>query len=114
MITPELKSLNSTDLDRVALPADPEDCSVALDAEIGPKGQEGSDRFSFSVVTPKYLLREPLPRWGRGYLIVESFSWVAAEWALQQLLDHSRRDTWQEVSVTLSHALHWEFENHKP
>lgn len=114
MVTPELKQLTSTNLDRSALPADPEDCSVLLDAEIGPRGQEGGDRFSFIAITPKYLLHEPLPRWGQGCLIVDCFSWSEIERSLQRLLDHSTRNTWQEVAESLSHDLDWEFKNYRP
>jgi len=113
MISPELKGLFSDDLERPSLPTDPEDCLVSMYAAIGPKGAEGTDRFFFTVATPKGLLREALPRWGRGFLMVEEFSWVAVERAIQRLLIHAQRNSWSEVAIALNQELHWEFENHR-
>jgi len=87
---------------------------VVFEAEIGPKNQEGADRFSFSVVTPKHMVHEALPRWGHGYLIVDCFSWLEVERSLQRLLDQSSRNTWQEVAESLSHDLDWEFKSYRP
>ena len=87
MVTPELKSFLSPDLNRPALPPAPEDCSVLVEAGIGPKGEAGAEIFTFCVVTPKFLAREVLPRWGRGLLIINEFSWASAEHALQRLLE---------------------------
>jgi len=114
MITPELKDLLCPDLEKPALPPDPEDCVVSLQAAIGPKGEEGDDLFFFTVATPKGLLREELPRWGRGLLVVEAFSWAAVERALERLLSHTRRKSWSEVAAALNQELNWEFENYKP
>ena len=114
MITPELKDILCPDLEKPALPPEPEDCIVSLQAAIGPKGEVGEDLFFFTVVTPKALLREELPRWGRGLLVVEAFSWVAVERALERLLAHARRESWSEVAAVLNQELNWEFENCKP
>jgi hypothetical protein len=113
MITPELKDLFSPNLEKPALPPDPEDCIVLFQAAIGAKGQEGDEIFFFTVATPKGLLREPLPRWGRGFLIMEEFSWTAIERALERLLSHAHRESWSEVAAVLNHELNWEFENYK-
>lgn len=113
MIIPELKGFFSDDIERPSLPTDPEDCLIYMHAAIGPKGSEGMDRFFFTVATPKGLLREALPRWGRGYLMVEEFSWVAVERAIQRLLAHAHRNSWSEVAVALNQELNWEFENYQ-
>jgi hypothetical protein len=113
MITPELKSLFSPDIGRPALPLDPEDCIIFVEATIGPKGEESSEIFSFSVVTPKGLAREALPRWGRGFLLVSEFSWGAVEHALEHLLVHARRNSWSKVASVLNQELHWQFENYQ-
>lgn len=114
MITPELKDLFCPGLEKPALPPDPEDCVISLQAAIGAKGEDGDDLFFFTVATPKGLLREELPRWGRGLLVVESFSWAAIERALERLLSHARRESWSEVAAALNQELNWEFENYKP
>ena len=43
------------DLEYGVLPADSEDCSVFIEVEIGIKGQEGSEIFSCTIVTPNKL-----------------------------------------------------------
>ena len=113
MIAPQLKSLFSPDLERPALPRDPTNCSVVLQASIGPKGAEGEELFEFQVVTPEFLAKEGLPRWGRGLLIVEQFSWPTVERALEHLLAHAQRNTWAEVAAVLNHELQWEFDNYQ-
>lgn len=112
MVIPELKSLFSPDIERPALPPDVENCSVLLQAGIGPKGSEGEELFSFSAVTPSFLLaNEDLPRWGRGLLVVDAFSWQTVERSIQRLLAH--RSSWSEVAQTLNKEMGWEFENYQ-
>jgi len=113
MIVPELKELFCPGLEKPALPSDPDDCVVSLQASIGSKGERGEDLFFFTVATPKGLLREALPRWGRGVLIVETFSWAVVERAVERLLSQACRESWAEVVAVLNHELNWEFENYK-
>ena len=109
---PTIRGLSSLDLPNHELPSDPSDCSVLIEAEIGAIGVPGADIFSFEVVTRAYLLREELPRWGRGLLLVEQFSWEAVEASLQKLLMHAARPAWEQVATELGKELHWEFENY--
>lgn len=114
MVTPVLKSLISPDIERPALPPDVENCSVFLQAGIGPKDSEGEEIFSFSVVTPRFLLgNEALPRWGRGLLVVDSFSWQTVDRSIQRLLAHAQRESWSEVARVLNSELEWEFDNYQ-
>jgi hypothetical protein len=113
MPIPVLKSLSSPDLERPALPADPTRCAVVVEAEIGPPGEEtGADLFSLTVATPNVFLDGAELRWGRGYLIVERFSWEAVERAIRRLLMHADRATWPESAAELAKELHWEFEHY--
>lgn len=114
MISPELKELFCAGLEKPALPPYPDDCVVSLQASIGPKGERGEELFFFTVATPKGLLRGELPRWGRGILLVETFSWVVVERAVERLLSQARRESWAEVAAALNQELNWEFENYKP
>jgi hypothetical protein len=109
---PTIRSIISPDLAHGDLPRDPDDCSVLIEAEIGPAGLPGADVFSFQAVTPKYLTREALPRWGRGLLIVKHFSWREVEASLQKLLMHAARSDWSSVAAELAKELHWEFEGY--
>ncbi len=73
MVTAHLVSLDSSDLPRGALPVDPENYCVVLNASIGSKGGAGADNFAFSVVTPRYLADHRETRWGRGLLLVDAY-----------------------------------------
>ncbi len=112
MQVPTIRSLSSPDLPSHDLPADPHDCAILIEAEIGAVGQPGADIFSFQVVTRQYLMRDSLPRWGRGLLIVDRFSWDVVESVLQKLLMHAARPRWTEVAAELNKELHWEFDNY--
>ena len=114
MIIPTAKNLNSPDLDRPALPPDPADCAVSFEASIGDKNGRGADLFQFTVATPGYFLRAGGVTWGRGYLIVDQFSWSAIDRALEKLCLHAWRATWAESAAELTKDLHWEFENYTP
>lgn len=113
MSIPILKCLGSPDLERGALPPDPESCDVYIEADIGPRAAGGAETFSFSVVTPDRILGgDSGARWGRGYLIVDRFSWDAVDRALGKLLLHADRDTWADSARELAKELRWEFEGY--
>ena len=109
----EVKSIHSPDLNRGELPTEADNCAVLIEAEIGEKGKDGKEIFSFTVVTPKFLAKDSEARWGRGYLVMEEFSWATVERMLSRLLQHVRKDSWSEVAAELSKELHWEFENYQ-
>lgn len=111
MIFPKLKGLTSPDLPDGELPSDIENCAVLVDAQIGGEG-EGADTFSFTVVTPEFLKTEGSTQWGRGSLILPTFSWSAVEAAVERLLSHAARETWEQVAQELAKELRWEFENY--
>jgi hypothetical protein len=113
MIVPEIKSLHSPDLPNAELPADPEDCAVLCEADIGMQGKEGADIFIFTVLTPKYLARAGGYRWGRGCLLVDHFSWDIVRLALQKLVSRYAGNEWREIAVELNKELHWEFDNYQ-
>ena len=111
MLVPELKSLTSPDLKRDELPKDPGCCCVLVEVEISPKGIDGGDIFSFVVATPNMLDVTDRWQWGRGYLILGTFSWGLVERAVQSLLSHASGESWKELTDKLSKELNWEFEN---
>jgi hypothetical protein len=83
-----------------------------LDAVIGPADSEGGDVFSFAVVTPSSIASE-VPRWGRGLLILPSFSWPAVQAFVERLLIRAARPTWDEVAAELCKETNWEFESYE-
>lgn len=112
MITPRLFELTSIELDPDALPSDPENCSVIMHASIGPSGGDAADGFSFTVTTPSALAEAEYSGWGRGTLIVTSFSWVSVKRSVNRLLANASRSTWAEVASELNKELLWEFDNY--
>lgn len=110
----EIKSIISPDLDYGKEPLDPDYCAVLIEVEIGEHAKKGADIFSFTAITPKYLAANPVTSWGRGYLLMESFSWVNAESMLNKLLSFVREETWDSVAQNLCKELHWEYENYQP
>lgn len=114
MITAHLVSLDSADLVRGELPLDPENCCVVLNAAIGPKGSPGAENFAFTVVTPRFLAEHGETRWGRGLLVVATFSWATVERMVERLLAHASAATWHEVAAKLNLELLWEFDNYTP
>lgn len=110
---PELKRLVSPDLERGTLPPNPKDCSVFLEAEVGPVGAEGADIFGFTVVTPEAVAKCRERRWGRGYLLLMEFTWEEAEQAVSRLLAQCTGASWQEIAWKLNKELLWEFDGYR-
>jgi len=119
VIKPEIESFLSVDLELNGPLPDPEDCAFAFEVAIGPKSEEGPEFFQFTVITPKFLIRESSTsqvenaRWDRGCLILDRFSWHEVERSLEKLLLHCRKKTWSEVAYELNKEMRWEFENYQ-
>ena len=113
MIIPELKSIFSPDLEYGQLPNKKENCSVFIELTIGPKDKKGEEIFSFTAITPKFILDNLSINWGRGYLILKEFSWEEIEKSVTRLLNHCSGKNWDEVSAKLNKELRWEFENYQ-
>ena len=109
----EVKTLVGTDLEYGQLPDNADDCEVWCEAEIGVKGEKAADIFSFAVVTPKFLWSQQGHKWGKGLIILDTFSWEAVEAALDNLLSQCSGRDWLEVTDKLTKTLYWEYENYK-
>lgn len=109
----EIRGLYSPDLGRDEIPTDPADAHFPVQALMGPLGGEGEESFEFTVVTRSALDRLGLPRWGRGLLVIESFSWEAVEEALQKLLRQCTGQDWEQVATSLNRFLCWEFDEYQ-
>lgn len=108
MVLPEIRHIQSLDLEPPNLPPDPRDCEIAFQALIGPKDGEGQEVFRFSVVTAARISGFTDGQWGRGKLIVAAFEWVTVVRAVARLLAQSARPTWGEVVAELNKELLWE------
>jgi hypothetical protein len=86
---------------------------VAFQAAIGPLDSAAGELFAFSVITPSVLERETGFRWGRGLLIVPTFSWKMVDLALARLVARCARPSWAEVAEELNQNLLWEFDRYQ-
>lgn len=105
MIQPELRGIDSGDLEPPELPPDPADCAVRFTTLIGAKDGEEAEVFVFTVTTPAYLGRTLGHTWGRGYLILDVFDWQIIVRAVAQLLAQCSAPTWREVVAELDREL---------
>ena len=81
---------------------------------IGIVGREGADDFTFTVVTPKFLTKQPETRWGRGYLLMPEFSWPEVERMVSRLVSSISVKNWEQAVSQLCQYMEWEFENYQP
>src|SRR5688572_10906730 len=98
----EVKGLVSLDLpDGKSLPEDPRDCTVRMQADIGPVGDASSDTFDFLVSTPSALSLSvddnDLPRWTAEALVLPVFSWEAVEASLDEFVRAAEGESWAAV-----------------
>jgi hypothetical protein len=108
MILPEIRHIQSAELEPPNLPADPADCEIGFQALIGPKDGEGQEVFRFTVLTAARISSFAEGQWGRGKLIVPAFAWPTVVHAVAKLLARSARATWGEVVAELNKELMWE------
>ena len=113
----ELHGLSSVDLPAgpPQLPEDPLDCWVPVEADMGVRGEPGTDSFTFYVCTPIRLARTlgKMPhQFGRHLLIVERFDWSVLDTAIRQLIGDLSADTWNELASKIGRYGLWEFEDY--
>ena len=111
---PRLVHLYSVDVSG-ELPADPTDCWVVVQAEIGLEGEEGADLFTFYVCTVTKLravLRAEGCLVGRHLLLLERFDWERVERAITRIIDKTEGDTWEEIAGKIGRFGLWEFEDY--
>lgn len=95
------------------LPADPANCWIVVQADIGSEGGRGADCFTIYVTTPKFLescIDDPSYQLGRGLLIVSQFNWDVVETAVSEVCSAVEGSTWEEVAEKLSHYFLYEYE----
>lgn len=111
MITPVLDCI----LD-IEEPEDIEDFVMHLEACIKEKGKEGSDYFSFRIITPKRLQKlskEMGSMLLRSIFVVtgssmkENINYVTQE--INKLLLKCSRNTWEETALAINYYLDWEY-----
>ena len=97
------------------LPADPRDCWLVVQAEIGPETGQGTDTFTFYVCTPERLQRllQVAPcQTGRHLLIVEQFDWAVIDLVIRDLLGSLSAQSWEQLAAKIGRYGLWEFEDY--
>ena len=111
---PEIKHLHCADLQHGALPVDPSNCAIYMEARIGLKGEAAADTFGFTVITPTAICGHHDRRWHRGYLVLPRFSWGGIDSELQRLLAKCHGTSWLQICEQLNQTLLWEYDRRKP
>ena len=109
----ELKSMMSPDvMDLRSWKPDSEIFSLMLELEIGPKNRDDSDVFYLEVISPKALAAQVEDEgllFGRGLLIMESFSYERLERFIEGWCAKTHGKTWEEMVEKLSRFAGYEF-----
>ena len=109
MVQAELRGIHSPDLAEPALPRDPENCVVLIQAMVGPKGEQGEESFDFEVVANSHQTLES----ARGRVVVERFDWSRVRAIVTEGVERARGRSWAEVAELLNKQWCWEFDNYQ-
>ncbi|MBE4906965.1 hypothetical protein IMZ08_02695 [Bacillus luteolus] len=94
---------------------EPDDFYVCLEAFIGEEDKEGSEVFTFHVISPKRLLKNSKDTLeievGRGYLITSDYSLPRIEAKIDQLLKNCKKENWDLAINAISRYGIWEDES---
>jgi len=92
---------------------EPDDFYLLFQACIGPKDANGSEVFSFEVVSPKRLERiisKSRIEVGRGYLIMNDFDINLVETTVNRLIKISQNNDIDKLINNLSKFFRWEMD----
>ena len=115
---PELKDFYSTEVEDLEnyQPEDPEKFSFDLAILVGPKGEEGAEKFEMEVCTFKWLEEtcgEDEVAMSRHRLMVHYYNYKR----IIDFIEHYLRtrcsgENWHEVGEKVSRLGYWEFEDY--
>ncbi len=94
------------------VPTDPENFNVYVRLNVGIVGKEGYEYFETIICSPKYLMSLLVTErvvLGRGYFIMEYYSYDVFEEYVRRYLRHCSGATWDEVVRRVSAIGVWEF-----
>lgn len=116
MMTPELRSITSVDIDDLETwRSGNEAFWLILDLRIGSDRRAGADTFNLYVCNPQALeqvVAEKGLRDGRHLLILDEFDYARVQAWIDSVLGRSSGADWTEVSGRLSRYFEWEFEDY--
>ncbi len=114
---PEIKGIDSPDVDDIEAPAfeSLEDVYLLIQIYIGPPSSEGYEMFTVVVCTAEALKAEynrQTPRYLRNHLLVETYDYDAVVNHIQKTCNRVVEDTWSEVAEKLNRYFRWELEDY--
>lgn len=117
-MTRELRRLHSPDVVDLRNPNLPDDTyfSILVSAMIGPRGEPGEESYDFIVCSGTWTaVHAGAMRYffGRGYLILERYSYDLMWNAISTLCRRISGTTWSEIAERLSRYGTWEFEDYQ-
>lgn len=95
------------------LPANPSNCWVVVQADIGSVGSLGADCFTMYVTTPLFLegcVNQAGHQMGRGLIVVPEFDWDVVEQAILETCAALEGENWAELAEKLSRYFLYEYE----
>ena len=109
----ELKGMMSPDvMDLENWRPESDEFSIMLELEIGPKNRDDSEVFYLEVISPKALAVQAADEgilFGRGFLIMSSFSYKKLVDFLERWCAGTHGKTWEEMVEKLSRFAGYEF-----
>jgi hypothetical protein len=119
MIVLELRRLASPDAEPDTWVPESDAVWVAIEVEIGVRGEAGQDVFYVNVATPLGLLgREVLDHHGAiasgSTIVLREFSWRAVRAVLESILCECADQNWTESVLKLQRYFAWEYEDYVP
>jgi hypothetical protein len=114
----EIKSVLCADVEDLDefVPDDPERFAITLQLLIGTRGEDGSESFEVTVVTPLWLM-DNIPNGelysGRHKFVMLSYNRRQIMTYFHKVVGNCSGNTWEEIARKLSRIGHWEFEDYK-
>ena len=106
----------TTEDDRVYWPDEHDNFCIWVEAEIGPRNQDGAHLYQFQVCTPKWIAKEMINRdfgdygaFGRYLIIVKEYDWDEIKKMIADLCDKTTGKDWNEIALKLSRYGQWEY-----
>jgi hypothetical protein len=119
MISLEVRSVSSSDVDPDEWEPTGNRVLVALALEIGVAGTKGADLFYVTVATPEGLSEaeredEVGALASRATIVVGTFSWKKVHAIIRKIVRQCEAATWDESLGKLQRYFQWEYEDFVP
>ena len=111
-----LRMIHSPDIENIEIfSTNSNDFCFLIQAMVGPKDGLGEESFDFTCCSPAWISRqlEQEPAlFGRGLIIMNTFSYKDLMRIISSLCDRTLGDTWEDIANTLNRFGDWEFQDY--